>query len=152
MRQQQVFAARTALVEVDGGENPLFGKSAVEVDFHIARALELLVYYVVHTAARVHEGCGKHGETSAFGDLSRRTEKPFRLLQRGNIQPSRESASRLLGSLIVRASESCDAVHEYNHVLTELDASLGVFEHKLGDGDVVDGTLVKGGADYFGAL
>src|SRR6187397_3105132 len=39
---QQLFLSRAGLTDINGREDSLVGQATVEVDFHVARALELL--------------------------------------------------------------------------------------------------------------
>src|SRR6266851_4514387 len=59
---QQLFAAGAGPVDVDRREDALLVHAPVEVNFHVAGALELLVDHVVHARARVDEGGGEDGE------------------------------------------------------------------------------------------
>src|SRR5574344_2355566 len=78
----ELFLARTRAVDVDRGENALVGKAAVEVELHVAGALELLEDDLVHAAAGVDERRAEDGQTAAALDVARRTEETLRLLER----------------------------------------------------------------------
>src|SRR5258706_4176128 len=70
---EQFLAARAGTIDVDRGENALLVHSAVEVDFHVAGSLELLIDHVVHPGTRVDERGGQDGERAAFLDVARRS-------------------------------------------------------------------------------
>src|SRR5688500_3799621 len=63
---QQLLAPRAGAVHVDRRVDALLVHAAVEVDLHVAGALELLVDHVVHAAAGVDERGGDDGERAAF--------------------------------------------------------------------------------------
>src|SRR6267142_2201794 len=52
-RKEQFVLARAGTLNVDGGEDALIREPAVEVDFHVAGALELLEDDIVHAAAGI---------------------------------------------------------------------------------------------------
>ena len=56
------------------------------MQFHIARALELLKDHIIHPASRVNQGCRYDCKAAAAADIPGRTEKTFRLIQRTGIQ------------------------------------------------------------------
>ena len=51
-----------ATVDVDGRIDAFVHESAIQHDFQIARALEFLKNYFVHTAARIDQSRGHNGE------------------------------------------------------------------------------------------
>src|SRR3546814_1498944 len=59
----------------------LVGQLAVEHDFRVTGALELLEDDLVHAAAGVDEGCRDDGQRAAFLDVARRAEEALRALQ-----------------------------------------------------------------------
>ena len=54
-RNQQFFFAGSRLIDVDGREHALIHQAAVEMDFHVAGALEFLEDHFVHTAAGIDQ-------------------------------------------------------------------------------------------------
>ena len=82
LRHQQLFLARAALRDVDRREDPLVRQLPVEVDLHVAGALELLEDHVVHAGAGVDERRRDDGERPALLDVPRRAEEALWLLQR----------------------------------------------------------------------
>src|SRR2546422_10543344 len=63
---QQLFAAGAGAVDVDRRKDALLVHAPVEVNFHVARALELLLDHVVPAPARVDQKRGEDGEGAAF--------------------------------------------------------------------------------------
>src|SRR5580698_1957258 len=58
---QQFFLARSALGDIDGGEDALVHQLAIQMDFHVAGAFEFFKDHVIHAAAgvdqcRCHDG------------------------------------------------------------------------------------------------
>src|SRR5262245_12807087 len=85
-RDEQLFLPRAALEDFDGREHALVGELPVEMDFHVAGALELLEDHVVHARAGVDER-GRHDrQRPTFFDVARRAEEALRLLQRVAVQ------------------------------------------------------------------
>jgi len=68
---QQFFFSSTGPVDVDSREDTLVHQAAIEVDFHVAGALEFLEDHVVHAAAGVNEGRGNDCERATLLDVSR---------------------------------------------------------------------------------
>ena len=69
-RQQQLFLAGSAAVDVDGREDALVDHLAVEVDFQVAGTLELFENHVVHAASRINQRRGNDGERAALFDVA----------------------------------------------------------------------------------
>ena len=82
LEEQQFFFARAGASDVDGREDPLIGELAIQVDLHIARALEFLEDDVIHSTAGVDERRRDNRQAAAFFDIASRAEKAFRALQR----------------------------------------------------------------------
>ncbi len=61
---QQLFFPRAAAVHVDGGVDPPFDQPAVEVEFAVARTLELFEDHFVHLRAGVDQCGGEDGEAN----------------------------------------------------------------------------------------
>ena len=80
-RQQQLFLAGAAAVEVDGREHALFIKAAVQVDFAVAGAFEFLKDHLVHAAAGVDQCGTDDGQAAAFFNFAGRAEKTLGALQ-----------------------------------------------------------------------
>ena len=79
--KEQFFLSRAALCKVDCRENSLFAKSAIEMDFHIARAFEFFKDNVVHTTARIDKrGCYDRERATVF-DISCRAEETLGTVQ-----------------------------------------------------------------------
>ena len=70
------------LRDVDRGEHAAVRELAIEVDFRVARALELFEDDFVHARAGVDERGGDDGQRAAFFDVTRGAEEPLGTLQR----------------------------------------------------------------------
>ncbi len=75
---------------MNGGENAQFGDGAVEVDLHVAGALEFLKNEIVHAAVGLDEGRGEDGEAAALLHVARGAEE-FTRLGRGSWNRRRRS-------------------------------------------------------------
>ena len=71
--------ART--IDVDGGENAAFDKTAVKVNFTITGAFEFLEDDFIHAAAGVDEGRGDNREAACALDIARRAEEALGFLE-----------------------------------------------------------------------
>src|SRR5262249_61414603 len=81
LRQEELFLARRAPVDVEAGEDALLHELAIEVDLAVARALELFEDHLVHARARVDER-GRHDrERAALLDVARGAEEALRLVE-----------------------------------------------------------------------
>ncbi len=162
--EQKLLAARAGLVDVDGGEDPLLGQLAVEVDLHVARALEFLEDHLVHSGAGLDQRSGDDGETPSELDVAGRAEEALRPLQGARVETAGKGASGRLDGEVVCSRQSGHAVHEDHDVLAEFDEAHGPVEDQFCDLDVVVRGLVEGGVDdlavdralhvgdFFGAL
>src|SRR4051794_30134758 len=80
-RHQQFFLAGSRPGDVDCREGPLVGHLAVEDDFRVTRALELLEDHFVHARACVDQGGRDDGERTAFLDIAGGAEEALGTLQ-----------------------------------------------------------------------
>ena len=87
---QQFFLARAGAVDVDGRPDALVDQPAVEVQFHVAGALELLEDHFVHAAAGVDEGGGQDRQAAAFLGLAGGAEEALRLLHGVGVETAGE--------------------------------------------------------------
>src|SRR5581483_7706146 len=91
LRDEQLLLARARLLQVYGREDALVRELAVEVDFHVARTLELLEDHVIHAAASLDERRGDDRQAPAFLNITRRAEEPLRPLQCVRVHAAREN-------------------------------------------------------------
>ena len=148
-RHQQLFLARTALVDVDGREHTLVHQLAVEVDFHVAGAFELFEDHVVHAAAGIDQRGRDDGQRTAFFDVAGRAEEALRTLQRVRIDTARQDFARRRNDGVVGARQTRDRIEQDDDVVLVLDQALGLFDHHLGHLHVTRGRFVEGRADHF---
>src|SRR5207245_7323211 len=64
--EEQLFAARARLEDLERGEDPPVGQLPSEVELHVPRALEFFEDDVVHPRARLDENGADDGQGSAF--------------------------------------------------------------------------------------
>src|SRR3989442_1764028 len=145
--EEQLFLARARLLDVDGGEDALVHEAPVEMDFHVAGALELLEDHIVHPAARVHDGGGHDGQRAPLLDVARLREEAARPLQRVGVETAREHLAGGRDDGVVGAREARQRVEQDHHVPLVLDQPLGLLDHHVGHLDVALRRLVEGGRD-----
>jgi len=80
--QQKFIATGSAAIELDGWENALLVKAAVQMDFRVTGALELFKDHLVHAAAGVDQGGSDDGQRSAFFHIACCAQKTLGPLQR----------------------------------------------------------------------
>jgi len=80
-------------VNVDGWEYPALGKTSVQMDFHVAGALELFVDEFVHAAAGLDQAGRENGEASALLGVARGTEELLRRIKRYRVHSARQCAT-----------------------------------------------------------
>jgi hypothetical protein len=151
LRDEQLFLPRAALLDVDGREHAPVGELPIEVDLHVAGALELLEDHVVHARAGVDERGGDDGERAALLDVARRAEEALRPLQGVAVHAAREHLARRRHHGVVGAREARDRVEQDDDVLLVLDEALGLLDHHLGHLHVALRRLVEGRADHLAA-
>ena len=91
---EQLFLPGAGLVDVDGREDPPLDELAVEVDLHVAGALELLEDHIVHPRTGVDERGADDGQTAALLDVARGAEEPLGFLQRVGVDTAGEHLAR----------------------------------------------------------
>ena len=84
-RQQQLFLAGAAAIQVDGREHAFFVQAAVQMNLAIAGAFEFFKDHFVHAATGVDQRRADDGQATAFFNLAGGAKKAFRALQGGGI-------------------------------------------------------------------
>ena len=131
-------------MDVDRGENAALDQLAVEVDLHVAGALELLEDHVVHPRTGVDESGSYDGQAAALFDVPRRTKEPLGLLQGVGVNTARKHLSGGRDDGVVSTCETGDGVKQNHDVAFVFDQALGFIDHHLGDLYVAGGGLVEG--------
>src|SRR5205807_5898946 len=134
-------------LDIDGGEGPALLQLAVEVQFHVAGALELFVDHVVHAAPGIDQRGGDDRDAPALLDLPRGAEEPFGPVEGGRIQSSREGSAAGRNHQVVRAGKPGEAVEQDDDVAGPLDEPLRPLEHEIGDLHVLFRRAIEGGGD-----
>src|SRR3984893_5626785 len=147
-KEQFVFTCAGAL-DIDSRENALVGEAAVQVDFHVAGALELFKDDVVHAAAGVDQRGGDDGERAAFFNVTGCGKETPRALQGVGVNTAGEHFAGWRSDRVVSARQASDRVEKNNHVAFVFDEAFGFFQNHLGDLNVALRRLVKGRADDF---
>ena len=133
LRDQQLFLAGAALLDVDRREDAAVGELAIEVDLEVAGALELLEDHFVHARAGVDQRGGDDGQRAALLDVARGAEEALRPLQRVAVDAARQDLARRRHDRVVGARQAGDRVEQDDDVLLVLDQALGLLDDHLGD-------------------
>ena len=97
------------------------------MQFHVARALKLLVDDIVHTAARIHQRSGQYRQAASVFDIARGAKESFGPVERARVQTAGERAPCRLYGQVIRPRQARDGVQQDHHVLSLLHAALRVF-------------------------
>ncbi len=148
-RHEQFFFSRAGTVDVDTREDTAFQEAPVQVDLHVAGALEFLVDHLVHLAARIHEGSGNYGEASAFLDVSRCAEETAwddggHWSQRHRTEIFPLGGTTVLWALARRVMLS----EQDDHVPLVLHKPLGLFDNHVRHLDMPLRRFVEGRGDH----
>src|SRR5215510_11247395 len=146
---QQLFLARAGFLQVDRREDALVRELAVEMDFEVARALELFEDHVVHSASGFDQRRGDDRQGTALFDIAGRAEEPFRALQRVRVDAARQNLTRGRDDGVVRARQSGDRIEQDHHVAFMFDQALRLFDHHVGHLNVARSRLVEGRRNHF---
>ena len=148
---QQFFAAGAGAVDVDRRIDTLFGDDAVQVQLHVAGALEFFVDHIVHARAGVDQGRGDDRQAAAFLDIAGRAEEALGPLQRVGVHAAGQHLARGRHDCVVGPREAGDGIQQDHHVFFMLDQPLGALNDHLRDLHMAAGRLVKGAGDHLGA-
>ena len=151
MRDEQLFAARAGAIDVDRRIQAFFRHLAIQVDLHVAGALEFFVNHVVHAAAGIDQRGGDNGQRTAFFDVPCGTKEALRLLQGVGVHTARQYLAR--GGLdgVVGTGETGDRIQQNDHILLVFDQTFGLFDDHFGHLNVAYRRLVEGRGDHFAA-
>ena len=144
---QQFFLPGAALLDVDGREHAAIGQLAIEVDLHVAGALELFEDHFVHARAGVDQRGRDDRQRAAFLDVPGRAEEALRALQGVAVHAARQHLARRRHDGVVGARQAGHRVEQDDDVLLVLDQPLRLLDHHLGDLHVAGGRLVEGRRD-----
>ena len=90
---QQVLVTRTGGNGVDSREDAAVGQVAVELELHVAGALELLKDDLVHLGTGVDEGRGQDGERATVLDIAGCAQEALGRIQCRRIDATRKDAT-----------------------------------------------------------
>ena len=118
------------------------------MQFHIARALKLLVDHIIHARAGINEAGGNNRKRAAVLDVTGGTKEAFGRIERHGVNATGEGATTWGHIKIVGPGEASDRVHENDHILTTLNETFRAFESHLGDFGVILDGLIKSRSNY----
>ena len=125
------------------GQMRLSTKRAVEHDFQVAGAFELLENHFVHLAAGIDQRRGEDRQRAPFFDLAGRAEELLRLLQGVGIDAAGEDLAGTGAFGVPRPGQPRDRIEENHHVVAVFDHPLGFFDDHFGDLNVPGGGFVE---------
>jgi len=143
-REKEFVLTRAGALNVDGWEHALIGEAAIEIDFHVAGALEFLKDDVVHAAAGVDQSGGDDGERAAFFDVAGRGKEAARALQGVGINTAAEDFTGRRCDGVIGAGEAGNGVQEDNDIALVLDETLGFFREPFRRPECGAGRLIEG--------
>src|SRR5262245_34688440 len=88
LHDEQLFLPGSRGLDVDRGEDAAIGELAIEVELHVARALELLEDHVIHPRAGIDERRRHDRERSALLDVPGGAEEALGPLERVRVDAS----------------------------------------------------------------
>src|SRR5579875_748717 len=145
--EEQLLVAGGRAVDLDGRVDAALGQPPVEAQLHVAGALELLEYDLVHAAARLHQGGGQDGEGTALLHVAGGAEELLGRVQGAGVDATRHDPPGGGLGQVVGAGQAGDAVEDDDHVAAQLHQAAGPFDGQLGDVGVLLGGPVEGGGD-----
>src|SRR6266545_973599 len=122
---QDLLLTGTGGVHVHGREDPLVGELPVELELHVARALELLEDDLVHPGPGLHQGGREDGQRAAVLDVAGGAEEPLRRVQGGGVDTAGQDPPARRSRQVVGPAEAGDRVEQHDHVVTQLHQPLG---------------------------
>ncbi len=147
--EQQFLAACARAVDEHGGINALLRQTAIQMDFHIAGALEFFVDHFVHAAASIDQRGADDGQRSTLFDIACRAKKALGALQGVGIDPTGQNLAGGWNDGVVCPRQASDGVEQNDHIFFQFYQTLGLFDHHFGDLHVPHGGLVESGTDHF---
>src|SRR5208283_2504126 len=147
-KQEFVFTSAGAL-NIDGREHTLIGEAAIEIDFHVACALELFKDDVVHAAAGINQGGGDDGERAPLFDVAGGGKEAARALEGVSVNTAAEDFAGGRCDGVIGAREAGNGVEKNDDIALVLDEALGFFQDHFGNLDVALGRLIERGTDDF---
>ena len=113
------------------GQMRLVDQPAIEHDFQVAGAFELLEDHLVHLAAGVDQRRGDDRQRAAFFDLAGRAEEALGPLQGVGVDAAGEDLAGVRAFGVPGAGQPRDRIEEDDHVVAVLDHPLGLFDDHL---------------------
>ena len=114
--EEELFVASRGAIGIDGRVQAALGQLAVELELHIAGALELFEDDLVHLGAGLDERGRQDRQRAALFDIAGRTEELLGRIQGTGIDTTTENAATGRSSQVVRTSETRDAVENDDDV------------------------------------
>ncbi len=137
------------MLDVDGRVDAAIGQFAIEHEFHVAGAFELLEDQVVHAASGVDEGGADDGERAAFFKRAGRGEEFLGNVHCFDVDTAAHGAARVADPLVEGAGEAGDGVEQEEDVFSHFGESLATLDRELGKPDMAFDIAIEAGGEYF---
>ena len=141
---EAVIIAGAALRNGNGRVDAALGKLAVESDFHVAGALELLEDDFIHAGFRLDEAGGNDGEAAAFLHLAGCAEEFAGLFQGVGAQTAGHGAATALVG-IVAAGQTGEGIQHDDDIVPLLHQAAGALQQQVAQLGVAAGGFIEGG-------
>ena len=136
---------------VDRRVDALVADLAVEDDFHVSGAFELLENQLVHAAIRLNEGGRHDGERAGFLGVAGGGEEFAGNFQSAGVDAAGHGASTAALGIVERTADAGEGVHEHEDILAHFHQALGALHAELGDAGVgFDVRIVRAGHEFGG--
>ena len=147
-REEFFLAAGAGLADVDGRPHAAVGQFAVQHQFHVARAFELLEDQFVHAAAGVDQRGADDGQRSAFLEQPGGGEEFFGDVHGLDVDAAAHGPAGIAHPFVEGPGQAGDGVQQQDHVLAHFGQAFAAFDDELREADVAfDFAVQAGGHD-----
>ena len=141
--QQKLLTPRAGALDIDRRIDAPFGQFAVEMQLHVASALELLVDHIVHAAAGIDQAGADDGQAATALDVAGGAEEPLGRIQGDRIHAAGQRAPAGRHGQVVGARQAGDGVEQDGDIAASLDQALGPLQRHLGHLGVIFDRLIE---------
>src|SRR5213080_5125228 len=114
---------------MDRGIKSLLLQSAIQMQLHVACALEFFEDQFVHSAAGFSQSSRQYRQAAALLRISRRAEKFLWLNERLRFDAPGHNPSPARLQIIVSARKTREAVEQDHHIVFHLDKTFGALQY-----------------------
>ena len=147
LRQKQIIPACSGLKDINRREDPPLLKLTVQHKLHVAGTLKLLINYIIHTRAGIHQRGCKDGKRATLPHISSCTKETLRHMQCRRIQTSGQGSTGCRNHKVISSRKSCNGIQKDGNILSLLHQPLGSLDRHLRNSLVMLRKLIKGGVN-----